>query len=62
MYRLNPHSVLLGQKKNKPYVPMRDPTPAQQVRQNQIQNKRPLERINLPEQPKKQLKYQRQSE
>jgi hypothetical protein len=62
MYRFNPHSVLLGQKKNKPFIPLKEPTPLQQERQNQLQSKRPLERISFPDPPKKQSKYQRQSE
>jgi hypothetical protein len=59
MYRFNPHSVLLGQKRNKPIVPLREPSPIEQQRQNQLQNKRPLERVNIPEESKKQHKYQR---
>jgi hypothetical protein len=59
MYRFNPHSVLLGQKRNKPIVPLREPSPIEQQRQNQLQNKRPLERVSVSEETKKQHKYQR---
>jgi hypothetical protein len=59
MYRFAPHSVLLGQKKNKPLHPLHSPTFVQQERQNQLQNKRPLERILIEDEPKKQHKYQR---
>jgi hypothetical protein len=59
MYRIASYSVLLGQKKNKHLNPLNNSTIAQRERQNQLQNKRPLERVLVDEEPKKQHKYQR---